>query len=391
MPQPAADVVQICQIVVRRLFETDNVYVFQNSDGRLIFASPYERDFTLIGTVDHGFTGDPAVVTTSAGDIAYLCEAANRYFRERIGSSDVVRTRVRRQLVMAAGASRDGGRCMLRPPPPQGAADHDVRRRRHDRAAARGTGRLLLTPFYPMSPRWTAKAPLPGGDFAWDRFDAQVEAARERWGFLAEAEAQRLVGAYGTRIADVLGEARSRADLGPRFGTDLTAAEVRYLMTQGMGALSRRYPVAAHQARADHVAARPRGAGGVHGGGALRSVLLKISEVGLPPSPASLPPASREFNSRMISGTECASAAASPRSAQVWACASAACTASGALPQIASASATPAASASATGLTARPRSCAAPHAHRIPRRQRIAHGAFQPAARIRRNSPPPNG
>ena len=62
LPVPAADAVQICQIVVRRLFETENVYVFQNSDGRLIFASPYERDFTLIGTVDHAFTGDPAIV-----------------------------------------------------------------------------------------------------------------------------------------------------------------------------------------------------------------------------------------------------------------------------------------------------------------------------------------
>jgi glycerol-3-phosphate dehydrogenase len=89
-----------------------------------------------------------------------------------------------------------------------------------------------LTPFYPMSPRWTAKAPLPGGDFAWDRFEAQVDAARERWGFLSEHQAQRLIGAYGTRIADVLGEAKRKADLGPCFGEDLTGAEVRYLMAK---------------------------------------------------------------------------------------------------------------------------------------------------------------
>jgi glycerol-3-phosphate dehydrogenase len=89
-----------------------------------------------------------------------------------------------------------------------------------------------LTRFYPMSPRWTAKTPLPGGDFAWDRFEAQVEAARERWGFLGERDALRLVGAYGTRLADVLGEAKSQGDLGPRFGEDLTGAEVRYLMAR---------------------------------------------------------------------------------------------------------------------------------------------------------------
>jgi glycerol-3-phosphate dehydrogenase len=89
-----------------------------------------------------------------------------------------------------------------------------------------------LTPFYPMTPRWTAKAPLPGGDFAWDRFDREVENTRDRWRFLSEGEAHRLVGAYGTRLAGILGEAKSRDELGTRFGPELTAAEARYLMTR---------------------------------------------------------------------------------------------------------------------------------------------------------------
>jgi glycerol-3-phosphate dehydrogenase len=87
-----------------------------------------------------------------------------------------------------------------------------------------------LTPHYLMSPRWTAKAPLPGGDFAWERFDWEVAAVRDRWRFLSEREAQRLFGAYGSRVAEVLGEAKSGDDLGQRFGAELTAAEVRYLM-----------------------------------------------------------------------------------------------------------------------------------------------------------------
>jgi glycerol-3-phosphate dehydrogenase len=82
-----------------------------------------------------------------------------------------------------------------------------------------------------MSPRWTASAPLPGGDFAWDRFDAQVDAVRERWRFLDEAQAQRLVAAYGSRVSAILGDAKDRDDLGPRFGPELTGAEVRYLMS----------------------------------------------------------------------------------------------------------------------------------------------------------------
>src|SRR6266568_4759385 len=87
-----------------------------------------------------------------------------------------------------------------------------------------------LTPFYPMSRRWTAKAPLPGGDFAWSRFETEIDKARERWKFLSEDQARRLVGAYGSNVKVILGDAKSRSDLGQAFGPELTAAEVRYLM-----------------------------------------------------------------------------------------------------------------------------------------------------------------
>ena len=234
MPPPRAGTTQMSQIIVRRLFDTDNVYVFQNSDRRLIFASPYERDFTLIGTVGHAFKGDPAVVAMAAGDVAYLCDAANRYFRERVEPSDVIRT-VSGANMAVDPASKRGAR--------DGSMTFDARRGRAPLLTMFGgdvtTSRLRaeravsrLTPFYPMSPRWTAKAPLPGGDFAWARFDAEVDAARERWGFLTEAQAQRLVAAYGTRIEAVLGDAKSRADFGPAFGPELTGAEVRYLMAR---------------------------------------------------------------------------------------------------------------------------------------------------------------
>jgi glycerol-3-phosphate dehydrogenase len=83
-----------------------------------------------------------------------------------------------------------------------------------------------------MSPRWTAKAPLPGGDFPWERFDAKVDLARERWRFLSEAHAQRLVAAYGSCLQAILGDAKDRAELGPAFGPELTGAEVRYLMAK---------------------------------------------------------------------------------------------------------------------------------------------------------------
>jgi glycerol-3-phosphate dehydrogenase len=234
MPLPRSAVTQISQIVVRRLFDTDNVYVFQNSDRRLIFASPYQRDFTLIGTVAKPFKGDPAVVSMAADDIAYLCDAANRYFREHIDPSDVIKTVSGVNTVMSPAGTRLSGDGAMAFDARRGKAplltifggEVTTSRRRAEWAVSR------LTPFYPMSRRWTAGAPLPGGDFAWERFDAQVDLARERWRFLGEDHARRLVEAYGSRLAAVLGDAREKADLGPTFGPELTGAEVCYLMAK---------------------------------------------------------------------------------------------------------------------------------------------------------------
>jgi glycerol-3-phosphate dehydrogenase len=232
VPPPKLAPVQMSQIVVRRLFDSDNIYVFQNSDGRLIFASPYERDFTLIGTTSHAFKGDPAIVAMAAGDVAYLCDAANRYFRERIETVDVVRTISGANMARNFAGRRHprDGAMMLdhgrgkAPLLTVFGGDVTTSRLRAERAVSE------LTPFYPMSPRWTAKAPLPGGDFVWNRFDNEVEEARARWRFLGEDQARRLVAAYGTNVKEILGDARERSDLGPAFGPELTGAEVRYLM-----------------------------------------------------------------------------------------------------------------------------------------------------------------
>jgi glycerol-3-phosphate dehydrogenase len=229
VPPPKVAAVQMDQIVVRRLFDSDNVYVFQNSDGQLIFASPYERDFTLIGTVSHAFKGDPAIVAMAAGDVAYLCDAANRYFRERIETVDVVRTLSGANMVRNPVSGRDGAVTLdhgrgKAPLVTVVGGDVTTSRLRAERAVSK------LTPFYPMSARWTAKAPLPGGDFAWDRFDNEVDEARDRWRFLGEDQARRLVAAYGSNAKEILRDARERSDLGLAFGPELTGAEVRYLM-----------------------------------------------------------------------------------------------------------------------------------------------------------------
>jgi glycerol-3-phosphate dehydrogenase len=233
-PPPRASAVKLGQIVVRRLFETDNVYVLQNFDRRLIFASPYQRDFTMIGSISRSFKGDPAAVAMSAGEVTYLCDAANRYFREHIDTSDVIRSVAGVNLV----TGRPGKRFAR-----EGTVTFDARRHRAPLLtifggdvtmarlrAERAVSRLL--PFYPMSPSVSSHAALPGGDFPFQNFETEVENARERWKFLTPDQALRLVSAYGSRLREVLGEAREKTDLGENFGPDLTETEVRYLMTK---------------------------------------------------------------------------------------------------------------------------------------------------------------
>lgn len=227
LPAVQASFVKASQIVVKRLFDHDNVYVLQNDDRRMIYAVPFHRDFTLIGMSERGFDGDPAMVSAGAQDIAYLCNAASRYFRERVEPADVLHA-----MAGCVADDRRGGFLKMtrkRGEAPLltviGGGTTGVRRR-----AERAVGQLSR--FFAASPRWTADAPLPGGDFFPDDFDDRVDDARQRWRFLGERHARRLVAAYGTRIELILGAAKSMDDLGPRFGDDLTGAEVRYLMKE---------------------------------------------------------------------------------------------------------------------------------------------------------------
>lgn len=225
---------RVTQIVMPRLFTHDSVYVLQHSDKSLIYALPYCRDFTLIGIARQEFQGDPAFVSATSVDISYLCQAAARYFREPIEPSGVVRALAGLYVISASDAGkrqrRDGRMVFHRKHGEApllsvfGGATTTVRRRAE-------LAMIRLASYFVTSPPWSAKAALPGGDFSYDKFDDQIDAARARWPFLTDAHARRLVEAYGSRLDRVLGDAKSMDDLGPRFGDDLTGAEVRYLMT----------------------------------------------------------------------------------------------------------------------------------------------------------------
>lgn len=234
-PPPSVRMVKGSHIITRKLFDHDRAYIFQNRDGRVVFAIPYEDDFTLIGTTDQDFRGDPAMISASSQEVVYLCRVASEYLREAISPGDVVRTYagVRPLYDDGASAAKDATR------------DYVLKLDRKANDAPlltiyggkittyRKLSEHVLSHFkrdFSLAPDWTATAPLPGGDFAHDGVELQVREAQARWPFLGDREALRLVRAYGTRVSAVLGAAERRADLGEDFGAGLSAAEVRYLM-----------------------------------------------------------------------------------------------------------------------------------------------------------------
>ena len=202
-----------------------------------MFAIPFERDFTLIGTTDQAFAGDPSIVLPTGEEIDYLCGIVNEYFRTEIGAADVVWAFAGVRSLYDDGARKpqDIGRDYAlilderfgeAPVLTVYGGKITTYRRLAEDVLAR------LAHFFPHTRPWTAQSPLPGGDFVYDGVDTLIERTQRTWKFLTADHARRLVRAYGTRVERVLDKATGLDDLGMRFGADLTAAEVRYLMTK---------------------------------------------------------------------------------------------------------------------------------------------------------------
>ena len=223
-------------IVVRKLFDHDFAYLLQNPDKRIIFAIPYESAFTLIGTTDVAYEGDPSTVSISDEETNYLCEMVNRYFKHVISPADVVwsyagvrplledestdLSAVTRDYMLEydAGADRApllsvfGGKITTYRRLAEEAMDQLTRTLGRGKAA------------------WTAGAALPGGDIANADFETFLAGVRKRWPELPADLLRRYARAYGTRTERLLGNARATADLGKPFGDGLFEAEVDYLV-----------------------------------------------------------------------------------------------------------------------------------------------------------------
>lgn len=217
-------------IVTRRLFAHERCYIFQNADGRICFAIPYERDFTLIGTTDEDYRGDPADVTISAAEETYLCAAVNAWLRVPVTSVDIVRRFAGVRPLRDDGASaaqeatRDYVLELTGTPPVLSVFGGKITTYRRLAEAAMAK---LSDHFPTMGGPWTAGAFLPGGDFPWDGAADRARDLMARYPFLTDTDATRLVRRYGTLAGDVLGDATGSERM---FGAGLYAREVDWLV-----------------------------------------------------------------------------------------------------------------------------------------------------------------
>ncbi len=224
-------------IVVDRLFDHDRCYIFQNSDGRICFAIPYEHDFTLIGTTDEDFTGDPADPAISPRERDYLLAAVNEYLRTPIGAERIRWTYSGIRPLYDDGASKaqEATRDYVlkldaSPGEPPLLSVFGGKITTFRRLAEAALAKLAaVTPG--IGPSWTASAPLPGGDFPVEEVENRIRDFGQRYPFLEAVEARRLFRAYGTRADRLMAGARSKADMGEHFGP-ITEREVDYLVRE---------------------------------------------------------------------------------------------------------------------------------------------------------------
>ncbi|HEV8035123.1 glycerol-3-phosphate dehydrogenase [Yoonia sp.] len=220
-------------IVTKKLFDHDKSYFFQGEDGRIIFAIPYEMDFTLIGTTDaeHENLSEKPYATDAEQD--YLCAFASQYFEKPVTRDDVVWTYsgVRPLYDDGAKSATAATRDYVLSLDENGAPLLNIFGGKITTYRKLAENALKkLTPLIGGGDPWTADAALPGGDFKVKDRDKLVADLMSDYPFLTDRWALRLIKAYGTEARAILGKASAAKDLGQDFGATLTAAEVKWLM-----------------------------------------------------------------------------------------------------------------------------------------------------------------
>jgi glycerol-3-phosphate dehydrogenase len=224
-------------LVVGKLYDHDRCYIFQNADGRICFAIPYEQNYTLIGTTDEDHQGDPANPQISDGERDYLLQAVSVYFKQPV-TRDMIRwsyAGIRPLYDDGASKAQEATRdyVLKLDAPASGAPLLSVFGGKITtfRKLAEAVMEKLM-PFFPqMTGPWTAEAKLPGGDFDYAETAARMAAFHKRYPFLSERNARRVFRAYGTRAEKILDGARKADDLGEMFGL-ISEREAQYLIDE---------------------------------------------------------------------------------------------------------------------------------------------------------------
>ncbi len=225
-------------IVVPKLFNHPYTYIFQNADNRIVFAVPYEQDYTLLGTTDVEITDDPGAVAIDQSEIDYICQAVSEYFELPVSPADVRWTYSGVRPLYDDSASNAS----------KVTRDYKLHLDTDDGAPIVSIYGGKITTFRKLAeevvdmlqeslkfstqpgPAWTASEPLPGGDIDNADFDRFLADSKTRWPWLDAAVLYDYARNYGTRMRVLLGDAASMDDLGRHFGGPLYAREVDYLV-----------------------------------------------------------------------------------------------------------------------------------------------------------------
>lgn len=221
-------------IVVPQLYDGDHALILQNTDGRVVFAIPFEERFTLVGTTEVEWQGPAAEPAISDEEVTYLLAVVDRHFSRNVGREDLVWSYSGVRALIDDGSSNasrmtrdyvleldDDGAPLL--------SVFGGKLTTYRRLAERAMDRIAR--FLPgTGGAWTEGAFLPGGDFPRRDLQAYARSLAEKFPALDPALLSRLSNAYGTRTERLLEGVRTSEDLGEHFGGGLQAREVDYLV-----------------------------------------------------------------------------------------------------------------------------------------------------------------
>ncbi|WP_028469201.1 glycerol-3-phosphate dehydrogenase [Neptunomonas japonica] len=221
-------------IIVPRIHDGPEAFILQNKDERIIFVIPYEDKYSLIGTTDVEYEGDPSKVSISKAEIDYLITVTNEYFKTPISANDITWSysgvrplldddesdsaqAVSRDYSFEIDTTGDGAPLLC-------VFGGKITTYRKLAEAAVNTLSDFLNA---TGPAWTEEAHLPGGDFK-DHISLSNEVQRQ-YPWLPDKLRTRYMRTYGTLVYTFLHNTTSLEDLGECFGANLYAAEVDYL------------------------------------------------------------------------------------------------------------------------------------------------------------------